>query len=98
MSDKLLLQSPNLVSENIERIAALFPNCISETANGKAIDFDLLKQELSTDIIDGLKERYRLEWAGKREAIVTANLPTTKTLRPIKKDSLDFNNTQNLYI
>jgi len=98
MSDKLLLQSPNLVSENIERIAALFPNCITETANGKAIDFDLLKQELSTDIIDGLKERYRLEWAGKREAIVTANLPTTKTLRPIKKDSVDFDNTQNLYI
>ncbi len=98
MTDKLPLQSPNLVSQNIERIAALFPNCITETANGKAIDFDLLKQELNTDIVDGLKERYRLEWAGKREAIVTANLPTTKTLRPIKADSVDFDTTQNLYI
>ena len=95
---KLPLQSPNLVSQNIERIAALFPNCITETANGKAIDFDLLKQELNTDIVDGLKERYRLEWAGKREAIVTANLPTTKTLRPIKADSVNFDTTQNLYI
>lgn len=98
MTDKLPLQSPNLVSQNIERIAALFPNCITETANGKAIDFDLLKQELSNDIIDGLKERYRLEWAGKREAIVTANLPTTKTLRPVKADSVNFDTTQNLYI
>ncbi len=98
MTDKLPLHSPNLVSQNIERIAALFPNCITETANGKAIDFDLLKQELNTDIVDGLKERYRLEWAGKREAIVTANLPTTKTLRPIKADSVDFDTTQNLYI
>ncbi|MDI9363394.1 MAG: site-specific DNA-methyltransferase [Flavobacterium sp.] len=98
MTDKLPLQSPNLVSQNIERIAALFPNCITETANGKAIDFDLLKQELNTDMVDGLKERYRLEWAGKREAIVTANLPTTKTLRPIVADSVDFDTTQNLYI
>ena len=98
MTNKLPLQSPNLVSQNIERIAALFPNCITETANGKAIDFDLLKQELNTDIVDGLKERYRLEWAGKREAIVTANLPTTKTLRPIKADSVDYDTTQNLYI
>ena len=96
--DKLLLQSPNLVSQNIQNIAALFPNCITETANGKAIDFDLLKQELNTDMVDGLKERYRLEWAGKREAIVTANLPTTKTLRPIKADSVNFDTTQNLYI
>lgn len=98
MSDKLPLQSPNLVSQNIQRMAALFPNCITETAHGKAIDFDLLKQELNTDIIDGLKERYRLEWAGKREAIVTANIPTTNTLRPIKADSVNFDTTQNLYI
>lgn len=96
--DTLPLQSPNLVSQNIERIAALFPNCITETANGKAIDFDLLKQELNNDIVDGLKERYRLEWAGKREAIVTANLPTTKTLRPVKEDSVNFDTTQNLYL
>jgi adenine-specific DNA-methyltransferase len=98
MPDKLTLQSPDLVSENIQKIAALFPNCVTETANGKAIDFDQLRQELNPHIVEGTKERYRLEWPGKREAIVTANLPTTKTLRPIKEDSVDFDNTQNIYI
>lgn len=95
---KLPLHSLDIVSENVQRIANLFPNCITEAANGKAIDFDLLKQELSGDIVDGLKERYRLEWPGKREAIVTANLPTNKTLRPIREDSVNFDNTENLYI
>jgi adenine-specific DNA-methyltransferase len=98
MTDKLDLSSPDFVNQNIQRIAALFPNCVTETENGKAIDFDLLKQELSKDIIEGTKERYRLEWPGKREAIVTANLPTTKTLRPVRSDSVDFDNTENLYI
>lgn len=96
--DKLDLQSPDLVNENFEKLAALFPNCVTESAKGKAIDFDLLKQELSHAVIDGNRERYRLEWPGKREAIVTANLPTTKTLRPIREDSVDFDNTENLYI
>jgi len=58
MTDKLDLTSPDLVSKNIEQIAALFPNCITETAEGKAIDFDLLKQELSHEIVEGTKERY----------------------------------------
>ena len=98
MSDKLDLQTPDLVSENIQKIEALFPNCVTETDNGKAIDFDLLKQELNHDIIEGTKERYRLEWPGKREAIVTANLPTTNTLRPVPKEGVDFENTENLYI
>ena len=96
--EKLDLQSPNLVNSNIEKIAALFPHCVTETANGKAIDFDLLKQELSEQIVDGTKERYRLEWPGKREAIVTANLPTNNTLRPIVQDSVNFDTTQNVYI
>ena len=96
--EKLDLASPDLVNENIEKIAALFPNCVTESADGTAIDFDLLKQELSHSIVEGNKERYRLEWPGKREAIVTANLPTTKTLRPVRKDSVDFDNTENLYI
>ncbi len=96
--EKLDLASPNLVNENIEKIAALFPNCVTEGSEGKVIDFDLLKQELSDSIVEGNKERYRLEWPGKREAIVTANLPTTKTLRPIREDSVDFDNTENLYI
>lgn len=98
MSDTLDMTSPDFVNENFEKLAQLFPNCVTESATGKAIDFDLLKQELSHDIIEGNKERYRLEWPGKREAIVTANLPTTKTLRPIREDSVDFDTTENLYI
>ena len=98
MSDRLDLQSPDLVNENLEKLAELFPNCVTEGAEGKAIDFDLLKQELSHAVVEGNKERYRLEWPGKREAIVTANLPTTKTLRPVREDSVDFDNTENLYI
>jgi len=98
MTDKLDLQSPDLVNQNIEKIAALFPNCVTETENGKAVDFDLLRQELNHDIIEGTKERYRLEWPGKREAIVTANIPTTNTLRPVPNESVDFENTENLYI
>ncbi|MCO5231908.1 MAG: site-specific DNA-methyltransferase [Chitinophagales bacterium] len=98
MNDKLDLQSPDISAMNIDKIAALFPNCLTETAEGKRIDFDLLKQELSTEIVEGNKERYRLEWPGKREAIVTANLPTTNTLRPVREDSVDFDTTQNIYI
>ncbi len=98
MTEKPDLQSPDFVTENIEKIAALFPNCVSETENGKAIDFDILRQELNHNIIEGTKERYRLEWPGKREAIVTANLPTTNTLRPVPEESVDFENTENLYI
>jgi adenine-specific DNA-methyltransferase len=96
--EKLDLQTPDMVNANFEKLAELFPNCVTETANGKAVDFDMLKQELSHAVIEGNKERYRLEWPGKREAIVTANLPTTKTLRPVREDSVDFDNTENLYI
>lgn len=97
-TDKLDLKTPNLVTENFEKLAALFPNCVTEGPDGKAIDFDMLKQELSEAVIEGNKERYRLEWPGKREAIVTANLPTSKTLRPVREDSVDFDTTENLYI
>lgn len=96
--ERLDLKTPDFVSENIEKLAALFPHCLTETSEGKKIDFDLLQQELSHDIVEGNRERYRLEWPGKREAIVTANLPTTKTLRPVREDSVDFDNTENLYI
>ncbi len=104
--NKLDLQTPNFVNENIEKLVALFPHCVTETkvetphgtSIRKKIDFDLLQQELSNDIVDGSRERYRLEWPGKREAIVTANLPTTKTLRPVREDSVDFDTTENLYI
>lgn len=96
--EKLDLHTPDFVSENIEKLASIFPHCVTESADGKKIDFDLLQQELSDDIVEGNRERYRLEWPGKREAIVTANLPTTKTLRPVREDSVDFDTTENLYI
>lgn len=96
--EKLDSQSSNLINKNIELISELFPNCITESLNGQSIDFELLKQELSKDIVDGNKERYRLEWPGKREAILSANSPTKKTLRPVRDDSLDFDTTENLYI
>ena len=86
MEDKLDMQSVNWVNQNAQFLAERFPNCVTETAEGIKIDFDLLQQELSSDVIQGNKERYRLEWPGKREAIVTANLPTTKTLRPVRED------------
>lgn len=96
--DKMDMESQNLVNVNIEKIAELFPNCVTETEKGKAIDFDMLKQELSENIVDGQKEKYQLTWPGKKEAIVTANTPTTNTLRPVREKSVDFDNTQNVYI
>lgn len=101
--DQLKMHSPNLVDANIEKISALFPNCITETKdeNGelkKAVDFDLLKQELSQVLVEGEQERYRLDWVGKKEAILTANAPIAKTLRPCKEESVNFDKTENLFI
>ncbi|ENW21445.1 Type III restriction-modification system methylation subunit [Acinetobacter haemolyticus CIP 64.3 = MTCC 9819] len=101
--DKLKMHSPNLVDANIEKISALFPNCITETKdeNGelkKAVDFDLLKQELSQILVEGEQERYRLDWVGKKEAILTANAPIAKTLRPCREESVNFDKTENLFI
>lgn len=101
--DTLKMHSPNIVDANIEKISALFPNCITETKdeNGelkKAVDFDLLKQELSQVLVEGEQERYRLDWVGKKEAILTANAPIAKTLRPCRDESVDFDKTENLFI
>jgi adenine-specific DNA-methyltransferase len=96
--NKLDMESKNIVDENIERISELFPNVIVESTNGKAIDFELLKQELSKEIVDGAKEKYQLTWPGKKEAIVNANTPSKNTLRPIKEKSVDFDYTENIYI
>lgn len=96
--NKLDMQSINIVDGNIEKISELFPNVIVESANGKAIDFELLKQELSKELVEGTKERYQLTWPGKKEAIVNANTPSKNTLRPIKDKSIDFDNTKNVYI
>jgi adenine-specific DNA-methyltransferase len=96
--NKLNLPSSHLVNANLEKLAALFPHCITETAEGRTVDLDMLKQELGHAVVEGPKERYRLEWPGKREAVAAANLPTTKTLLPAPGESVDFDNTKNLYI
>ena len=103
MMEKLNMQTTNIVDENIKRIGELFPNCLTERLNeeGKpelAIDFDQLRQELSKDIVEGPEERYQFTWPDKRNAIRLANAPTTDTLRPCREESVDFDNTQNLYI
>ena len=101
--DSLKMQSPNLVDANIEKIAALFPNCITEDRDEsgtvrRVVDFDLLRQELSASLVEGPRERYTLNWPGKNEAILTANAPIAKTLRPCKEESVDFENTKNVFI
>jgi len=101
--DKLKMHSPNLTEDNIARIREMFPGCVTETRgeNGSvklAVDFDQLKQELSASIVEGPQERYHLNWPGKREALLTANAPIAKTLRPVRHESVDFDTTKNLFI
>ena len=101
--DKLKMHSPDLVKSNIDKLAEIFPNCLTESLdkNGeltKTIDFDQLKQELSDHIVEGPQERYHLNWPGKREALLTANAPIAKTLRPCVDESVDFETTENLFI
>ena len=101
--DKLNMKSKDMVYDNITKIEQLFPNVITEIKdkNGnitKSIDFDLLQQELSNEIVEGDKEKYQLTWPGKKDAIVMGNTPIAKTLRPIKEDSVDWDDTKNIYI
>lgn len=101
--DSLKMHSKDIIEANIEKIAALFPNCITEATDEqgrlrKKIDFDLLRQELSREIVEGPQERYQLNWPGKRQALLTANAPIAKTLRPCREESVDFDTTQNLFI
>lgn len=100
--DKLKLETPDLTARNIEKIAALFPNCITETRDEtgklkKAINFDLLRQMLSSDVVEG-DEAYEFTWVGKKAAIVEANRPIRKTLRPCPEESVNWDTTENLYI
>ena len=100
--DKMRMESIDMTEQNIEKIGALFPNCITETkdADGKpkkAINFDLLRQMLSGDVIEG-DEAYEFTWVGKKAAIVEANKPIRKTLRPCKEESVNWESTENLYI
>ncbi|HBP1800607.1 site-specific DNA-methyltransferase [Pseudomonas aeruginosa] len=97
------MHSPNLTDANIAKLAELFPNCITEARDAKgeltkAIDFDLLRQELSSSIVEGPQERYHLNWPGKRDALLAANAPIAKTLRPCREESVDFDITKNLFI
>ncbi|MGN7454437.1 site-specific DNA-methyltransferase [Paenibacillus pasadenensis] len=101
--NKLTMKSKDLTQENIDKIAAIFPSVVTEAMDGQGniqrnIDFDLLKQELSDVLVEGEKERYQLTWPGKKEAILEGNRPIDKTLRPVIKDSLNWEKTQNLYI
>ena len=100
--DKMKFETPDMTAENVEKIAALFPNCITEMKgeDGKikrGINFELLKQMLSPDVVEG-KERYEFTWVGKKASIVEANKPIRKTLRPCPEESKDWDTTENLYI
>ena len=106
--NKMKFESPDLTAQNIDRIAALFPNCITEMLDEehstpekkvykRAVNFELLKQMLSPDVVDG-DEAYEFTWVGKKAAIVEANKPIRKTLRPCKEESKDWDTTENLYI
>ena len=106
--DKMRFESPDMTAQNVDRIAALFPNCITEMldeehstpekkAYKRAVNFELLKQMLSPDVVDG-DEAYEFTWVGKKAAIVEANKPIRKTLRPCVAESKDWDNTENLYI
>ena len=101
--EKLKMHSPDLTAQNVERIAALFPGCVTESTGPdgtlrRAVDFDLLRPELSDSIVDGPQERYHLDWPGKRQALITANAPIAKTLRPVRAESVEFDTTRNLFI
>ena len=101
--EKLKMHSPDLTQANIEKIAELFPGVVTEARdeNGvlrKMVDFDQLRQELSDQIVEGPQERYHLNWPGKREALLAANAPIAKTLRPCREESVNFDTTKNLFI
>lgn len=101
--EKLRMTSPDLTVANIGKLAALFPSVVTETVDAdgnpkRAIDFDLLRQELSGHVVEGPQERYQLDWPGKRAAAFAANAPIAKTLRPVREESVDFDTTKNLFI
>ena len=99
----LKMHSMNKIDENVSKIATLFPNCVTEAKNDNGeivhkIDFDMLKQELSSVLVEGREERYQFTWPDKKQAILTANAPINKTLRPCREESVNFDSTENLYI
>ena len=101
--EKLKLQTKDMAERNVEMLGQMFPNCLTETINAdgklvRAIDFDKLRQELACEVVEGADERYQFTWPDKRNAIRLANAPINKTLRPCREESVDFDNTENLYI
>ena len=101
--EKLKMQTADMAERNLEMLGQMFPNCLTETINAdgklvRAIDFDKLRQELACEVVEGAEERYQFTWPDKRAAIRLANAPTNKTLRPCREESVDFDNTENLYI
>ena len=100
---KLKMHTADMAERNIEMLGQMFPNCLTETINAdgklvRAIDFDKLRQELACEVVEGAEERYQFTWPDKRAAIRLANSPINKTLRPCREESVDFDNTENLYI
>lgn len=103
MSDKLKMHTPNKADENFKKLAALFPNAVTETIDEfgevvRAIDKDILMQEISTTVVEGKDERYQFTWPDKKKSILLANAPINKTLRPCREESVNFDTTENLYI
>ena len=101
--DKLRMQTANKADENFRKLAAMFPNAVTETIdeNGevvRAIDKDVLMQEISCTVVDGNEERYQFTWPDKKKSVLLANAPINKTLRPCREESVDFDTTENLYI
>ena len=101
--DKLKMHTPNRADDNFKKLAALFPNAVTETIdeNGvvvRAIDKDVLMQEISCTVVDGNEERYQFTWPDKKKSVLLANAPINKTLRPCREESVDFDTTENLYI
>lgn len=101
--DKMRMQTANKADENFKKLAALFPNAVTETIdeNGevvRAIDKDVLMQEISVKVVDGKEERYQFTWPDKKKSVLLANAPISKTLRPCREESVDFDTTENLYI
>lgn len=101
--DKLKMQTANKADENFKKLAAMFPNAITETIdeNGevvRAIDKDVLMQEISVNVVEGKEERYQFTWPDKKKSVLLANAPISKTLRPCREESVDFDTTENLYI
>lgn len=102
------MQTVNKADENLKKLAEMFPNAVTETITGydengkaiieRAIDKDVLMQEISCKVVDGNEERYQFTWPDKKKSVLLANAPINKTLRPCREESVDFDNTENFYI